>query len=164
MPALAARDAHLMTTTQQVQLELGAPQAGWLHCKLVVGSYVLECSASNVANDPLKEFITLLARIGHPWSAARPVELWLEPAIYILELTDAGEDQLRLRVLFHHDSYPQVQESDGYEIRFEGSVDRAIFALSIDSALKEFFRRFTDVTPNNWETFKSCRLAYAVFD
>jgi len=96
-------------TIARIDLALQPPRHGWLPLRLELGSFVVECVASNVLNDPLDELIEAVAFCKAPLVGHHRICLWLEPEGYAVDIVpSASSDHCIIRVSFDASFVPPM--------------------------------------------------------
>ena len=147
-------------STSSIVLEFGKAVHGWLPCRFIVEHFTLECEASHVCNDPLGEFVELLVAVEDLRTDRHIVELWLEPQLYVLEVTNIREAVLRMRVLSYQNMDPPSEIVEGFEVKLDRLIDSRHVAGVLKHALADCFDRNGQVNDDHWQWIRNSRSSY----
>jgi hypothetical protein len=157
----------MKNTEQLFSLTLSPPVHGWLPIHLQVADFILECCASKVLNDPIRELLGILGFTISPNQIGRRACLWTEPAGYVLEvaLSDA-QGQFLLRVLFDEYIFPPMENKE-MTLLFEGKFEARTFSRSLLKSFHQFFDSCDAANLERWnanqnyfERFAALRTEY----
>lgn len=140
-----------MEAIEHVNLSLRPPKHGWLPVRLELDAFVIDCSASNVLNDPLAELVDAVAFCSTPVVGRYRVCLWLEPQGYAIDiLPGTSWDRCIFRVYFDGTFVPPMPWSK-MDLIFQGEADLESVRGALLKELAQFVEQVDPAVLKDWD-------------